>query len=390
MKSLFKRLKERKGFTLVECIVAIAVFAALCLMVAMIIGGAQRESIKAHDTETELNGLIDNVLDDDLDRRYNSTYSNKKLEMSFSGDATGNFAITYDLIDGHKNHIVCDSCGYFANNAEFSPNGKTEQFLQTAMNYVCPVCKHQPVKVTLKCADCGATGSYSNSAAFLYEKTSGSYMCNTCGSGYVSSTEIDENLMISQSNVSVKGIAANAIRYGTLKKPEKANVITVTDDSGAPSDKASANVKVKYTTTNATNPNVIGEYRIDIGSVIEPDDPDPSDPVKPHTTVQISIPNGYFIEDFKCNNSSTIPDNVTLLQPDYAKDERGSISWTSTDSQKTIYFTFKLRNYKTGFSFDYDYTSVLEKEGSSKYVSGLAQYWFGLASNGGGEKWPIT
>lgn len=394
MKSLFKRLKERKGFTLVECIVAIAVFAAFCLMVMMIIAGAQRESKSAYDTEEELNTLIDNVMDDDVNRRYNSTSTNTKtLSMKLSDAATGDFAITYDVIDGHKNYLVCDSCGYFAPNAEFCPSGQTELFSPAGMNYVCPVCSHQPVAVTLECADCGVSGSYSNATLFTYEKASGNYVCKTCGGASVSSQEIEAELF-ENSKVSVSGMAPNAIRYGTVKKPAYNTAVSVTDDSGVVNDDSKANVNVKYVPMEPTsNPTLPGTYAIGISSVTKP--AQLPDGTKPQTKVAIALPAGYYVEDFKVNGNSydsTIHTNVILVQPGYDDDKKGSITWTSTDSSMSATFSFKLRNYKTGFSFDYDYQQVPKYDSSGNITGyesgGLAKHWFSLTNDGGSAQWP--
>lgn len=398
MKSLFKRLKERKGFTLVECIVAIAVFAAFCLMVMMIIAGAQRESKSAYDTEEELNTLVDNIMDDDINRRYSNTSSSSRtLNMAFDGSASGDFAITYDVVDGHKNYLVCDSCGYFAPNAEFCPNGLTEQFLQTAMNYVCPMCSHQPVAVTLECADCSVSGSYKNDSLFSYEKTSGNYVCKTCGGASVSSQEIQAELF-SNAKLSVSGMSPNAIRYGTVKKPAYNTAVSVTDDTGAVNEKSKANIIVKYVPmTPTSNPTLPGTYSIGISSVTKPDpvtitkDDGTTEEKKIQTKVAISLPSGYYVEDFKVNGNTYNPathSNVILVQPGYDNGKTGSITWTSTDASMAASFSFKLKNYKTGFSFDYDYQQVPNASGTGFETGGLAKYWFSLTNDGGSAQWP--
>lgn len=402
MKSLFKRLKERKGFTLVECIVAIAVFAAFCLLVMMIIAGAQRESKSAYDTEEELNTLVDGIMDDEVNRRYNSSSTNTKtLNMSFSGQSSGDFSITYDVIDGHKNYLVCDSCGYFALNAEFCPNGRTDMFLQTATNYVCPMCSHQPVKVTLECADCNVSGSYKNDTLFSYEKANGSYVCKTCGSASVSSQEIEAELF-EQAKVSVSGMAPNAIRYGSIKKPAYNAAVSVTDDTGAEDEKAKANVTVKYVPMVPTsNPTLPGTYSVSIGSVTRPDpititkDDGTTETTNVQTRVAISLPTGYYVEDFKVNGvdyNAETHKNVIFVQPGYDDGNNGTITWTSTDSSMSAAFSFKLKNYKTGFSFDYDYQTVPKYDASGKITGyeagGLSTYWFSLTNDGGSATWP--
>ena len=58
MKKMMKVLSGKKGFTLIECVIAIAVFAALTGMVLMIMSQTIQLSKKASDAETDLNNLV--------------------------------------------------------------------------------------------------------------------------------------------------------------------------------------------------------------------------------------------------------------------------------------------------------------------------------------------
>lgn len=395
MKSLFKRLQKRKGFTLVECIIAIAVFAAFCLMITLIVAGAQRESIIANDTETELNGLVENVMNDDINRGFNSTYSTDALNFNFSSEAggSGTFSITYDIVDGHKNYVLCTGCGYFANNTEFMGGTACQNFEPWNTNYVCPECGKTLMgsDVTLTCAECATNTNYytvcdkeyNSSKAWTYQTSSGSFICNHCGSANVTSQNIDEK-KLEKSYVSVSGLAPNAIRYGTAIPPRKAAVVSVTDSTGAKNDDAKARISVNYNGT-ATNPNSIGEFTVGISNV--------SVPSGDKTKVTITMPAGYYFENLKADNSTDLAaKGVSYTQSEYLSEDNSSLTWEGSSSGTTL--TFKLRSYKTGFSFDYDYqnASYTYKDEHDKDVtvtgSGLANYWFGLTGNGGAEYWP--
>lgn len=389
MKSLFMRLKKRKGFTLVECIVAIAVFAAFCLMVMMIVAGAQKESIAAHDTEVELNDQVDSIMGENAPRRYNGDLSSKALNLKLDGDKDLSF--TYDIIEGHKNYIVCESCGHFGDNREFMDGVSTEDFKPWEMTYKCPECGNSVAGGSdyLKCRDCSQTGNYTNSGekyditnykAWTYNKDNGSFICNHCGGSNVSYKDI-EDYVFEEANVSVSSMVANAIRYGSVKAPDEAGTVTV---SGA----KSVNVNFSYSVAGASatnsngvekNPNNVGTYQITLSLTPDPDIATP-DPV-----VTLSIPRGYYFED---NVVSSGGGDVTWDNPDptkIGKEKDGKITWKAgTFSNVTL--KFKLRNTTTGYSFQYDYQKVKRDPKSSQTGTGLSWYWFGLSSNSG--KWP--
>lgn len=396
MKSLFKRLQKRKGFTLVECIVAIAVFAAFCLMITLIVAGAQKESIIANDTETELNGLVENVMNDDINRGFNSTYSTDALNFNFSSEAggSGTFSITYDIVDGHKNYVLCTGCGYFDNNTAFMNGVACQNFEPWNTNYVCPECSKVLMgsDVSLTCAECKANTNYytvcdkeyNSAKAWTYQPSSGSFICNKCGSANVTAQNIEEK-KLENSYVSVSGLAPNAIRYGTAIPPKKAAVVSVTDSSGAQNAAAKAKIYVNYDGT-ASNPNSVGTYTINISDV--------NVPSGDTTKVTITIPTGYYFENLQASNSTDLASKgVSYIQSEYKDEKNSSLIWEG-NSSSGVTLTFKLRSYKTGFSFDYDYQNASytykDDKGVEKTVtgSGLANYWFGLTGNGGAEYWP--
>lgn len=412
MKSLFMRLKKRKGFTLVECIIAMAVFAAFCLMVLMIASGAQKEAKLASDTETEVNVLLENVTADDIERSYLESRSDKSLNMKFSIDGSSSsqdFSVSYDVIEGHKNYVYCETCKYFGPNTEFMDGTTPLNFKPwddpaltgDNMNYKCPECGTTISGSAdfLKCVDCGISANYKSSndkfdkeKDWTYQPGSGAFICNACGGGNVVHKFYDLGY-VENAKVSVSGMFANAIRYGKVKPPSQETVIEVKDDVSGPNPDSKAFVHVKYSVprrgggeyvptsnTNEFNPNNVGKYTITIKGVTKVDDGTPH-----KTGVTIRLPEGYIVSDF---NSSSGKSTYSI-----AADGKIQISYLSSDAtgpageQDTI--TFTLRNEKTGFSFDYDYQNVV-RESDSAIVTGLAAYWFGLSGNNNGATWPIT
>lgn len=113
-----KRSFRTKGFTLVECVVAIAVFAILSSMVMVIMSSAVKTAKKSSDTERQLNDLVENV--EDSETRYKYYSGSEEIQMKFGGD-TVNYSITYSMSNGYKDYISCPypDCGYVGNFTDF-------------------------------------------------------------------------------------------------------------------------------------------------------------------------------------------------------------------------------------------------------------------------------
>ena len=147
------QLKRRKGFTLVECIVAIAVFALLTAVILMILVNAQTQATRSKESEEDLNNLIENVVGDDTYKKYIAENS-KTLTLNFNGGKT--FDITYDTVAGYKNYVKCNpknsatSCGYVGNNTDFMGGKSVADFLSAGDEYKCPKCGEVVVQ-TLEC-----------------------------------------------------------------------------------------------------------------------------------------------------------------------------------------------------------------------------------------------
>ena len=108
---------NKKGFTLVECIVAIAVFAVMTSMVMIIISSAIQTTRQSVTGQSDLNQMVEAVENDQSIKMYDSSTSHN-LKMKFGGD-TENFSITYDTTDGYMSYMTCIYCDYYGPRYEF-------------------------------------------------------------------------------------------------------------------------------------------------------------------------------------------------------------------------------------------------------------------------------
>ena len=118
---VMKKLIAKKGFTLVECVIAIAVFAVMAGMILFIVGNAVTTSKKAREQEKNMNGLVDNIVQDQSPKRYGE-YDSDVLNMKFSYNGTNgkDFSMTYSTIDGYKNYVQCPICAYHGKGGLFT------------------------------------------------------------------------------------------------------------------------------------------------------------------------------------------------------------------------------------------------------------------------------
>lgn len=189
-----KKIIAKKGFTLVECVIAIAVFAVMTGMILFIVGNAVTTSKTAREQEKNLNGLVDNVVRDQSPKSYGA-YDSNELNMSFTGSAgTKDFKITYSTVDGYKNYVQCPICKFNgsgglhtmldfmaepahassaylnARNAYYETNGDDAADFDTLYNV-----SHwyDPSTMALKCPDCGTTLSGSSTVNYKAPGSSG-------------------------------------------------------------------------------------------------------------------------------------------------------------------------------------------------------------------------
>ena len=378
MKNIFKRLHRRKGFTLIECIVALAVFAALVLVVFAILTNARVVSKNANETEENLTLLVGNVVDDETYRKYTS--DTEVLNLNISGAGTGTFKISYNEIDGYKNFILCPNCGEFTDNISFMPAGtKQENFTQTT-KYKCPTCKdasgnEYEFECELKCDDCDNEGKHTDTTKFTYVPLSGGFYCNACGGLSVKDKNVNEKVA-SEMDLVVTGMIPNAIKYGDVPQGgAEFDKFSVESSSGTQLTPDYYNVDLEY--NSSSNMSLPGTYELSVsanGSELSG---------LTDLTITIPLPKYYNVVDFK------VPSNGTATYSNYnaATDEAGYIKISGcTNSSYSHSVEFRLANFKSGISFEDDYNGTSDADNNGTYEiadyekQGLGGYWFGGTS----------
>ena len=354
MKNFITRLKRRKGFTLIECLIALAVFAALTLVVFAILTNARAASIKANETEENLTKLIDNVVEDESYVKYNGD-PDDILTLKLSTGGT-DFRVSYTAIDGYKNHVLCPAagCQYFAENTEFMGAKDQEGFDQSA--YICPKCGATIIQ-TLICEDCGSEGEHASVVAgsttagrFTYIPGNGGYFCNDCGGTSVRGKDINETT-ISNYDLNVKTLVPNAIVFGNVTRKDDlyTNFIQMADSSGGTVSE-SVNMGLSYTPgANATIP---GVYTLDVTSQLD----------DVNFEIDVRLPEGYRV----IQTYATLGDCLGLVDADGPY-----LHFTGCDKGAKSQVKFCLVNEKSGLSFEEDYGNDTNPE-----LDGLAGYWF--------------
>ena len=369
----FNQLKRRKGFTLVECIIAIAVFALLTGVILMILVNAQTQAVKSKESEEDLNNLIENVVGDDTYKKYSSDSSNK-LVLNFGTDKT--FEITYDTVAGYKNYVKCnpdsgaDSCGYVGNNTDFMGGKSVADFLSDGDEYTCPQCG-EVAKQTLLCEGCLNEGDYNDTAKFGCSSATGSYVCLNCGGGSVKGKDIEE-AVTADSDFQVSGLTANSIRYGKVNFSTKPDTLIETGN-------VDCRIKIDYEHKfdNLTLP---GVYTMTFDSFTG----------TAPASIDIYLPPWYVIGSLTTPASSSF--TATAYQEDLSesnianKDKMSHIriDATSDSLPGIVKISFTLTNYKNGYSFDYDYRQPYDDGDSATDDSnnyGLIGYWFRIGKH---------
>ncbi len=359
MKNFFNRLKGRKGFTLVECIVAIAVFAAMTMIVFMILTNARNEAVRANDTEEDLSQLIENVISDEVYKSYDATdYTQLSLKIQdASGSDTGKtFDITYETTDGYKNFVICPICDHFANNSEFMNGVLPEAFDQTNA-YTCPKDTAHVFYQTLECQDCLTTGLHNDTSKFLYLPNTGGYQCLTCQRTAVKGDNIEARV-VDDAMMSINGFYPNAILYGKIPAPpadtayfEASNGTAVT--GGAYSMALSYDAATDYYTLRiqpTTLPNVSGI---------------PGASGMAYLT--LLFPQNYVFNDFNIAIGGGTGNPVTFNNSDATNPGYVKVGFNSA---ATTEITFQLLNSTSLQPFEDIYTT------DDPNKQGLAEFWF--------------
>ncbi len=168
---VMKKLIAKKGFTLAECVIAIAVFAILTTMILFIVGNAVKTNKSAMDQEKNLNGLIANVVQDQSPKRYGD-HDSDILKMDFErasdSSAKADFTMTYSTVDGYKNYVQCPVCAVNGNGGLYTNQEFMSDAAYSSANYLSDYA-----------ADNSINTRYKPSHWFLPESMS--YKCPACG-----------------------------------------------------------------------------------------------------------------------------------------------------------------------------------------------------------------
>lgn len=371
-------LFRRKGFTLIECLIAIAVFGAMTMIVFMILTHARTQTVEANKSEEDLSNLIENVIGDETYKRYNDanhTGGKDTLQLNVQG-VSDTFSITYNVVDGNKNLVKCSdsNCGHYGNNTDFmnDVNGKTipkASFVQTT-KYKCPKCNTE-FEDTLTCEDCESTGKHTDTSLFTYLPSTAGYMCNTCGGLAVHHDSYAADAT-GDAKMSISGVVPNAMRYGeVVDRTSSTNSRTLEDlvyytNTGTGGGKINFGLSYKA----SSNGNLPGTYTLSVSAADVPADAiDPSGSF----TMVITLPPYYVIKDFKQVTGSG---SATAVASSGDTKNNGSITITTAMKNSVSTYTFQLVNYRSGFTFENDYFDASHKDNT-----GLGGYWFGASPN---------
>ncbi len=357
MKNLLRRLHGRKGFTLVECLIAIAVFAALTLVVFAILTNARNATVKANKTEENLTTLIENVVGDESYTRYNTTdpTKNNLLTLKLSGGGS-DFRISYTEIDGYKTFVLCpdSTCAHFADNSEFM-TGERADFSQTS-SYVCPKCGTSIVQ-ELECEDCGNTGDHTNTSKFIYIPSTGGYYCTGCGGTGVKGVNIDDSV-VSNDTLNIKTLVPNAIVYGSVEQKTDRNAIFDLQDSAGGT--ISGNINMSLTYTEGANTTIPGTYKLRLKC----------DAASPDFKILVDLPAGYKIP------ADSFYATLGDCNPQFDESENAYyLEFYDCTTNGYCEVEFKLVQEKSGLSFELDYYDPTDSSNS-----GLAGYWFQMTN----------
>lgn len=378
MKKIFSR---NKGFTLVECIIAVAVFGLLALIVFMILTNASVRAARASESEENLAQLIENVVGDETYKKYDSSSKNLTLLIdNVNGAAgTGNLTVSYNVISGYKNFIECPSCSHQANFTDFMSSTIGQPTIDPHMTpvdslnfdtatcyFVCPSC-YDTITFTLRCPDCSTTDVYNKTSStslsgylFTYMKSaSGAFECSVCGGTAVMAVDAAGNYIsekVSADGFNVSGMVANGIRYGEsidwvnhdtskLCSFLEANAVDPTI-SGTQHSLASGDIRADLSYAGSTNSSFAGTYTLGLHVYNFPSEIGTSNPY----FIEVVFPIGYTI-----NYDETYYSNVTRdIRPIGSKTYPTlKIRMNAAGTYQNVQFT--LTSNESGYSFEYDY-----------------------------------
>lgn len=404
-----RRLQKTRGFTLVECIVAVAVFAVLVAMVLVIISNAMTLSHKSSQNEGTLNGLVQNVVDDTSNKRYGS--DSGYLHMVI-GDGSYNpsssdtqfFAMSYSTVDGYKGFVKCPACHEInamidcmelvystSDYVTAKTNGDTLKYklsywYKQNIQLTCPKCSNTFFP-TLKCKACANKAASNQTGSFTYDPGSGSFYCKSCGGSNVSALDpdsaTDKYLTESEAGTfSVSGISSNAVRYGNVTFPNASDPANFT-----------GRIVLELCTPPTTDPPTV--YSLGAGSTftVSISHQEDSDPNKPgvYTMVISGLSSVLDLNSAGNFNFRFPPNYVAKVQSKPADSTGVGVAFTP-EATSNDYASFSVNNVmpsKVGDSVTIKFT-LLNSKNNSDFAfdypdSTLWQSWFGLSGSGSGS-----
>lgn len=419
-------LRQRKGFTLVECVIAIAVFAVLTSMVVMIVGNAVELSKTSEDSEADLSGLVNNVVQDNSKAVYGG--NSETLEMHFGTSSDVNFRMTYSTVDGYKNSIRCKNCKKVFNNLEYmSYLYSTTQYqsasdaekkykisywfskdlTDSTRNYFqCPDCeaKMYMSDITMRCLDCNSEHALNqyNGGTLFFELNSytGNYRCNLCGSENVGqietkadgTTDYVANQLTSETAFMLSSMKANALRYGYVEQlEEKADVkklLVMEDKTGTENTALKCSVDFSYApNASLSKPGIYTMSISGVSGITGSNQP---------ATIKVTLPGSYvasLVSDPSHPNDGTGNNVNVIVTPssNYAKSDKTSlitISNVTTTNCNSIVVKFTLENYANKNNFEDDYTQECKEADGAEPSVALARYWYEVTKGGTGFNYP--
>ena len=376
-----KKILGRKGFTLVECIIAVAVFGLLSIVIFMILTNASVRATKASESEENLAQLIENVVGDDTYKKFDPS-DFTSLSLIIDNGSSADFQISYNDISGYKNYIECNPsgmdapCGHQANFTGFMSSSATSMVPVSSIDFdvatcffVCPHCEKPQKPVRLRCPDCGSTGAYNASTGttnlfnYMNAASGGGFECGICGSTAVMAVDSAGNYIsekVAADGFSVSGMVANGIRYGepidwaVEHTDDLANnriayfrKINTADPMLAGADFTDGKISLSLKYKSADHNVYTGEYELTLYT----------NPAGSYTggdyNTDIVLPIGYNI----VLNGTTTAKSVTVAEgtlPGSSSGKKYPILRVTQTGPGNVTVKFSLSSKETGYSFEYE------------------------------------